>query len=210
MTDVDNLKKVHFEDGQEASETNNDHPVMKTEVDDGSTDEPEQRSTHNKEDTMAKTTQRLFGGMSTFMVAVVVVLLGIGSGYGLYSVTASNEKAATASNQGESGVTTPESGDAVKVGTVYGTKEAEAFSDTAQGVMVDGGVEGEGTHRMLRPGGETQTVALTSSIVDLDTFVGHKVKVWGETFDAQRAGWFMDVGRVEVTELDAEKPFEEE
>jgi hypothetical protein len=34
--------------------------------------------------------------------------------------------------------------------------------------------------------------------------------VWGETNDSLDVGWLMDVGRVEVLELDAEKPFEEE
>ena len=36
-----------------------------------------------------------------------------------------------------------------------------------------------------------------------------KVKVWGETFKGQTAGWLMDVGRVQVVELDAEPPVEE-
>ena len=76
--------------------------------------------------------------------------------------------------------------------------------------LLKGGIEGEGSHRILRPGGETQTVYLTSSVIDLSPFVDHKIKVWGETFAAQKANWLMDVGRVEVIELNAETPFEED
>jgi hypothetical protein len=36
--------------------------------------------------------------------------------------------------------------------------------------------------------------------LDLDSFVGMDVKVWGITFQAEIAGWLMDVGRVEVKE----------
>ncbi len=66
--------------------------------------------------------------------------------------------------------------------------------------MEKGGLEGEGSHKLIRPGGDDQTVYLTSSIVDLDKFAGHKVKVWGETFSSQKAGWLMDVGKLKVLE----------
>lgn len=64
--------------------------------------------------------------------------------------------------------------------------------------MVAGGVDGEGTHHLVRPGGDSQNVYLTSSVVDLNQFVGKTVKVFGQTFATQTAGWFMDVGRVEL------------
>jgi hypothetical protein len=32
------------------------------------------------------------------------------------------------------------------------------------------------------------------------------VKVWGETFKGQKAGWLMDVGRVKVMEVNAQPP----
>ena len=63
-----------------------------------------------------------------------------------------------------------------------------------------GGVDGEGSHHLVRPGGESQNVYLTSSIIDLDQFVGRSVKIWGATFEAQQAGWLMDVGRLQVLE----------
>lgn len=54
----------------------------------------------------------------------------------------------------------------------------------------------EGTHILVRDVGTS--VALTSSVVDLTTYEGKKVKVYGETQKAIREGWLMDVGKVEV------------
>lgn len=54
----------------------------------------------------------------------------------------------------------------------------------------------EGTHLLVRSG--AVPVALTSSVVDLSTFEGKKVKVLGETQKAIKEGWLMDVGKVEV------------
>jgi len=34
----------------------------------------------------------------------------------------------------------------------------------------------------------------------LQSFVGKKVMVWGQTIAAQQAGWLMDVGKIKVTE----------
>jgi hypothetical protein len=78
----------------------------------------------------------------------------------------------------------------------YKTKTPLLISAT--GYVEAGGVKGEGSHKLLREGGETQTVALTSSVVDLDKLVGFEVKLYCETHKAEKAGWFMDVGRVEV------------
>ena len=94
----------------------------------------------------------------------------------------------------------------VKVGDVIGVPDAKTFRDSAEGVIEKGGLSGEGSHSLLRPGGPSQTVYLTSSVIDLDEVVGHKAKVWGETFKGQKAGWLMDVGRIEILELDAPKP----
>ncbi len=74
------------------------------------------------------------------------------------------------------------------------------FSDTAKGLLVEGGIKGEGTHHLDRDLGEQKYVYLTSSVIDLQSFVGKKVQVWGETLAAQNAGWLMDVGRVKVIE----------
>jgi len=53
---------------------------------------------------------------------------------------------------------------------------------------------------LIRPGGDSQNVYLTSTVIDLESFVGKKVEVWGETIGAREAGWLMDVGKVKVTE----------
>jgi hypothetical protein len=138
----------------------------------------------------------------TILGAIIIVAAGIGSGYGLSRVTAKTTSGL------KSAAEVTETG--VQVGDVIGSQDEKTFRDKAEGVLVRGGIDGEGSHHLLREGGPSQNVYLTSSVVDLDQFVDHKIKVWGETFAAQHAGWLMDVGRVEVRELNAEKPFEEE
>jgi len=96
----------------------------------------------------------------------------------------------------------------LQVGDTFGVDDTKLFPDTVSGYLQAGGINGEGTHSLLRTGGASQTVYLTSSIVDLDEFVGHQVTIWGETFSGQKAGWLMDVGRVRIDELNAEAPEE--
>ena len=81
-----------------------------------------------------------------------------------------------------------------------GIKDEKAFKDTAQGkLMVNDNPEiTEGSYKLLRPGGQSQTAYLTSSVLDLSEFKGKCVQVWGETFAAQKAGWLMDVGRLKL------------
>lgn len=81
-----------------------------------------------------------------------------------------------------------------------GVKDEETFRDTAQGkIEVNDSTEiPEGSHKLIRPGGPSQTAYLTSSVIDLDQFTGKCVQAWGETFAAQKAGWLMDVGRVKI------------
>jgi len=88
----------------------------------------------------------------------------------------------------------------IQIGAEFGGKDGASFTDQALGVIEAGGLGGEGTHKLLREGGVSQTVYLTSSTLDLEQFIGRKVQVWGETFKAQKAGWLMDVGRLKVLE----------
>lgn len=90
-------------------------------------------------------------------------------------------------------------GEDVKVGTVYGNL-SKNFSDSAMGTIKSGGVNGEGTHTLIREGGVTQNAALTSSVVDLDLFIDKKVEVKGETNDSNKAAWFMDIGNIKILE----------
>jgi len=81
-----------------------------------------------------------------------------------------------------------------------GIKDEAAFKDTAQGKIEanDNGDIPEGSHKLLRPGGPSQTAYLTSSVLDLNQFKGKCVQIWGETFAGQEAGWLMDVGRIKI------------
>ncbi|SRR3989344_3009139 len=88
----------------------------------------------------------------------------------------------------------------VKSEKVIGSMDEKAFPDTAEGVLEEGGIDGEGTHKLIREGGQDKTAYLMSSLINLDDYVGKKVKIWGETFAAQKAGWLMDVGRLEIME----------
>lgn len=83
-------------------------------------------------------------------------------------------------------------------GKVVGDGDPKIFKDIAEGTLKEGGVEGEGQYHLVRPGGDSQNVYMTSSTVDLSQFLDRKIKVWGQTQTAQKAGWLMDVGRVEV------------
>src|SRR3989339_281917 len=137
------------------------------------------------------------------IIPIIIIFAGIVSGWGLsrrsgFSITTSGQ------------LTSPESITAsnLKVGEIVGVPDEKSFRDKAEGVLAEGGFEGEGSYHLLRDGGKTQNVYLTSSIVDLSLFVGHKITVWGETFSAQKAGWLMDVGRVQIMELNAKPPFE--
>ena len=83
---------------------------------------------------------------------------------------------------------------------IVGAQDEKTFKDSTEGLLQEGGIDGEGSHHLERPGGPSQTVYLTSSTIALSDYVGKKVKIWGETFAAQKAGWFMDVGRLELLE----------
>jgi hypothetical protein len=123
-----------------------------------------------------------------FILLLSLAVLGVGTGYVLARTTSG--KVATQE--------APTTKSSVEVGKIYGSADAKTFKDTAEGMLQTGGVEGEGQYHLVRPGGDSQNVYLTSSEVDLSLFVGKKVKIWGATQTAQKAGWLMDVGRVQV------------
>lgn len=131
-----------------------------------------------------------FFSQKLLIVLIVVVILGIGSGY-ILGKKGTGEKSLTAGSINSS---------SVPKGTVIGSGDTKIFKDTAEGVLKTGGIDGEGQFHLVRPGGDSQNVYLTSSSVDLSKLIGKKVKVWGETQKAQHAGWLMDVGRVQILE----------
>lgn len=123
--------------------------------------------------------------MIMIVVYVVLVILGVGTG-SLLSGTVSATKA------------TSQSSTIVKTDKTAGISDTKTFKDSAIGVIEKGGLDGEGTHKLIRDGGPSQTAYLISSAVDLDEYAGKKVKVWGETVAAKKAAWLMDVGKVEL------------
>lgn len=88
----------------------------------------------------------------------------------------------------------------IKNEKIVGINDKKTFKDKAEGILKEGGIDGEGNFHLERPGGESQNVYLTSTAVDLSLYVGKKVRVWGKTFSGEKAGWFMDVGLIEVLE----------
>lgn len=133
----------------------------------------------------------VFKSRKTAVIALILMIsLGIFTGYFL----STRGKTNGAIQSG--GVVSSEE---IKVGAEFGAKD-QNFKDTSLGMLEKGGIDGEGTHKLLREGGASQTVYLTSSVLDLDQFVGKKIQVWGETFRGQKAGWLMDVGRLKILE----------
>jgi hypothetical protein len=82
--------------------------------------------------------------------------------------------------------------------TAAGITDTETFKDTAVGVIEAGGLDGEGTHKLVRDGGPSQTAYLISSVVDLDEYIGKNVTVYGQTVAGEKAAWLMDVGKIEL------------
>ena len=118
--------------------------------------------------------------------AFLVVLAGVGTGYFL-----------SGRSLGESSKEVAPGAEASA--TEAGLSDEATFRDSAEGTLESGGVDGEGTHHLVREGGESQYVYLTSTVIDLESYVGKKVTVWGETISARKAGWLMDVGKIKVS-----------
>jgi len=121
-------------------------------------------------------------------VYVTLVVLGVGTGYLLSRSTVTTNKETTQESK------------MVKTDKVEGVADTKNFKDSAVGTLEKGGINGEGTHKLVREGGPSQTAYLVSSVIDLDSYAGKKVKVWGETFAAEKAAWLMDVGKIEILE----------
>jgi hypothetical protein len=123
------------------------------------------------------------------LFAVLVIVAGVGGGFLM-------------SKGGVMGssTTAPEVPGSKKSATEAGVADESTFKDSATGVLKVGGVKGEGTHHLERDGGPSQNVYLTSTVIDLESFVGKKVQIWGQTISAREAGWLMDVGKVKVVE----------
>ena len=125
------------------------------------------------------------------LVVIIIILMGVASGYFLANRGVTTSEKVTELMGGAKMVRGPKE---------VGIKDEELFPDTAQGRIEinDSETVTEGSHKLIRSGGESQTAYLTSSVLDLNQFQGKCVQVWGETFAGQQAGWVMDIGRVKV------------
>ena len=123
-------------------------------------------------------------------ILVIVILVAAGMFSGLI-LSSRNKKTSAATSAVDEEKLSPEQKQSFQVVTrdsAEGVIEKnDKFEETAQGQW-----------KLIRPGGETQTAYLTSSFLDLDGFVGKKVKVYGETLGSAKVGWLMDVAKVEV------------
>lgn len=124
---------------------------------------------------------------SFFVLIILVAIIGGLIGFGVYKLT-TKSSVETNSNAGKN----------IKTDTTSGISDKKTFKDSAEGILREGGIDGEGNFHLERPGGKSQNVYLTSSTVDLSLYLKKKVRVQGETFSAQTAGWLMDVGLVEI------------
>lgn len=114
-----------------------------------------------------------------------LILLGVGTGYLLSPL---------ASNRGPVSKNAP----LIQTDKTAGSSDSKTFKDSALGSIEKGGLDGEGTHNLIRDGGPSQTVYLISSVIDLDQYIGKKATVWGQTIAAEKAPWLMDVGKIEI------------
>ncbi len=169
--------------------------------------QPGSVSAEQQDSALAKSMERTANVIKpkVFMIGVgLAIVLGLGTGYIVAAITKPAEVlplASTTDNKTGTTATTT-----IKVGQVFGSKDASAFKDSAEGIILAGGIGNEGSHHLVRAGGASQNVYLTSSVLDLKMFENTKVKIYGETFKGKKAGWLMDVGRAEVIELNAPLP----
>lgn len=119
-----------------------------------------------------------------------MVVVGIGTGWilsgGLKNKPSTSAPGSSVTSNGEV--------------TEAGVENGEEFTDTAEGLLEEGGIEGEGTHHLVREGGPAKYVYMTSTVINLQQFAGKEVQVWGETIAGQNAPWLMDVGKIKVVD----------
>jgi len=126
------------------------------------------------------------------LASIVTVLLGVATGYMLSGNALGSSNSAADSALEDSMVKTQDE--------AVGVEDESALETEAEGILREGGIEGEGTHHLERPGGDNQNVYLTSGVIDLQSFVGKKVQIWGQTISGLHAGWLMEVGKIKALE----------
>ncbi len=139
--------------------------------------------------------ERPFSFLIMGIIAVVAISLGFGFSRLIPSSTSINKN----NSNNPIAADTVKSPEDIKVGQIYGNTE-KVFKDEATGSIEKGSINNEGTHILNRPGGLDQRASLTSSVIDLDLFVGRKVEVKGQTNASTKTGWLLDVGWLKVLE----------
>lgn len=152
---------------------------------------PKKELIHDLEGPKRKKVSSNSSTKTLIFTVLVVLILGVGTGYIASNVSSVGPKTPLSINEGDT------SGE-IKKGFTTGVKDTEQFPNDAEGVLREGGIEDEGEYHLERPGGESQNVYLTSTTIDLSQFVGRKIKVYGKTYEGKYAGWLMDAGWVEV------------
>src|SRR3989344_108222 len=142
---------------------------------------------HNLDGKSMKKQTKLNASLPLLILAVAIVFSGGVTGY----VLAQNKSSKTVVSVTGGGTT------AEGLSKIVGVASANC-KDTGEGDLKEGGTEDSvGSHHLERPGGISQNIYLVSSVVTLDDYVGKKVRVTGETFASEKAGWFMDVCKLE-------------
>ena len=136
------------------------------------------------EDVKKETTTDKLNYSRAFLLLFLVLVLGVLSGFG---GSFFSKKSTPAGNEKNSG-TESETEVNEQVEQKAGVSDKKNFKDSAEGLLKEGGIDGEGFFHLERPG------------VDLNQYINKKVKVKGETYSAEKAGWLMEVGFIEVTE----------
>ena len=135
---------------------------------------------------------------NTKIFIVVIIIFGITAGFWISRFWPT--KTAVSLSDLETSTTNPITDTtSLKVGVLYGETD-KSFTDSATGTIADGGLNGVGTHILKRDGGDSQTVALTSSTVDLNLFVDKKVQITGQTNSSNKVAWLLDVGNIKILE----------
>ncbi len=118
----------------------------------------------------------------------LIIVMGVGTGYSLATklpLTKNSEGSKIQSSSGKE----------------VGIKDEKTFRDCSQGELQANDLsdkKAEGTHKLIREGGPSQTLYMTSSVLPLDDYIGKKVEVCGETLQSKKVPWFMDVGKLKL------------
>lgn len=161
------------------------------------TSTPAQKDTNLMEDRVMEPSRK---SKTVPILVMVGIFVGLATGFFLAQkklLLAGGENALTPVNQELNSSTK------IKVGDTFGSGDEKTFRDQAEGILMAGGIDGEGSHHIERGANKTQWVYVTSSVVDLDLLLGARVTIWGETNQGKKAGWLMDVGKLKVLELNA-------